>query len=95
MPLHSTTRVALFACLTVGACARSAPELPPDYSSVNSREELSSDDFDQDDVDATCDEIAAEKDQIRSDYAALESQITSTRGEEQAAGYFSAPAAAP
>ena len=93
--MRSTTRIALFACLGVIACARSAPDLPPDYASVNSRETLSLHDFDQDDVDATCGEIAAEKVQIRSDYATLERQITSTRTKEQSGGYIAAVLFAP
>ncbi len=86
---YSRTKLVLLACLTA-ACARSAPDLPPDYASVNARQELSLESFNDKDAKATCEEIAAERDQIKADYVALERQVTSTRGQDQTAGYLSA-----
>ncbi|WP_282607483.1 hypothetical protein [Pelagibius sp. Alg239-R121] len=89
MLLRLKSKVAVIACLGLAACARSAPELPADYASVNPQAELSEADFDQADLKATCGEIAAEKAGINNRYGVLERQITSTRKEEQTAGYLS------
>ena len=87
--LHSKTNLVLLACL-IAACARAAPDLPPDYASVNARQELSLEDFNAKDAMATCEEIAAEREQIKANYVVVERQVTSTRGQDQAAGYLSA-----
>ncbi len=87
--LHSRTELVLLACLTA-ACARSAPDLPPDYASVNARQELSLEDFNDKDAMTTCEEIAAERDKIKTDHVALERQVTSTRRQDQTVGYLSA-----
>ncbi len=87
--LHSRTEFVLLACLTA-ACARSAPDLPPDYASVNARQELSLEDFNDKDAMATCEEIAAERNQIKANYVTLERQVTSTRRQDQTVGYLSA-----
>ena len=87
--LHSRTKLVLLACL-IAACARSAPDLPPDYASVNARQELSLEDFNDKDAMATCEEIAAERNQIKANYVTLERQVTSTRRQDQTVGYLSA-----
>lgn len=87
--LHSRTKPVLLACL-IAACARSAPDLPPDYASVNARQELSLEDFNDKDAMATCEEIAAERNQIKANYVTLERQVTSTRRQDQTVGYLSA-----
>ncbi len=46
--------------------------------------------FNDEDTMATCEEIAAERDQIKANYLALESQVTSTRRQDQTVGYLSA-----
>ncbi len=95
VPLRSKSKTALglclgLTCLALTACARSAPELPTDYASVNATSSLSDADFEQVDINATCEEVAAEKEGVLADYAMLEQQITSSRQEEQTAGYLSA-----
>jgi len=46
--------------------------------------------FDEKDANGTCEEIVAEQIQTRTEYAALESQVTKSRREDQTAGYLSA-----
>lgn len=89
-PLHLRNSLLLIACLGLAACARSAPELPVDYASVNAQSTLSEADFEQADIEATCNEIAAERTEVTTSYDTLERQITSSREDEQAAGYLSA-----
>lgn len=89
--IRTNLRAGLFVsiCAGVAACAGSAPELPPDYGSVNSatdRPALS--DFDEIDAALPCDAIGDEKSRIRQKMARLNAEISGKHGDNEVTGYF-------
>ena len=87
---RSSLRTILFVglCAGVAACARSAPELPPDYGSVDSTTPSPAlSDFDEVDAAMSCTAIADEKARLRRKMAQLNAQITGKHGDNQVAGY--------
>lgn len=88
-PLPS--RISLFAALFVfaaGGCARSAPELPPDYGSVDAPKRLSIGDFSKADMKMSCPDLDREFALLSKKMEALDHQIRSKHGSNQAAGYI-------
>ncbi len=75
------------AAVVLAACARTAPELPRDMSSVNAEETVSAEAFSAQDVALSCDEILVEQDRIREDASQYNQEIKKNRGKNQAAGY--------
>ncbi|RVU39170.1 hypothetical protein EOI86_07940 [Hwanghaeella grinnelliae] len=69
------------------ACARNAPALPKDSSSINAEGSLSTEDFSDADIAMSCEQIDVEQDRIRTDAAAYGQEIAKNRGQNQAAGY--------
>jgi hypothetical protein len=79
----------LVAAFALSACARSAPQLPPDYGSVDSKERLSTDTIAPHDRALTCSEIKDEMAHISNQMDALNRLIESKHGSNQTTVYFS------
>ena len=90
VPLPLRNRLAVIFSIVAAACARSAPDLPPDYGSINATQEISLDAFSEQDANASCTEINAEQERVQVEFAAIENAITSTRQDDQTAGYLAA-----
>lgn len=85
------TRFARFACLVlVSACARSAPDLPPDYGSVNPSTELTAEQFSATDLNMSCEGILAERDATKLEASQMTGAIHDNREHNQTVGYFGA-----
>lgn len=80
----------LVLALVLAACARSAPELPADRSSVNAAQPLFRSEFKAADLALACDAIANEQREIRSKADAYNRAIDRNRGQNQAMGYIGA-----
>jgi hypothetical protein len=82
--------IAGLACagVALAGCARSAPDLPPDYGSVKPAEPLSADRFDAKDLALSCRDIAAEQQALVDEAEGLTGIIRANRQHNQAAGYF-------
>lgn len=89
LPLRSKLSVLLCAGLVVG-CARSAPQLPPDYGSVHSKEKLTLENFSKEDRLRTCDTVERDMTAIISEVKAVESGIEAKHRSNEVAGYFAA-----
>ncbi len=76
------------AMIALAACARSAPELPPDYGSVNAQAQLSAADFAESDLRMTCGDIVSEQEDMTREARNLTGVIEGNRGRNQIAGYF-------
>ncbi len=87
LPLPSKLSVLLCAGLVVG-CARSAPQLPPDYGSVHSKEKLTLENFSEEDRLRTCDTVERDMAAIISEVKAVESGIEAKHRSNEVAGYF-------
>lgn len=74
--------------VVLAACARSAPDLPPDYGSVSSQAKLSADQFAAADLRLTCNGILAERETITAEAGKLTGVITQNRQHNQVAGYL-------
>ena len=74
--------------LVLIACATKAPELPPDYVSVHTKQRLSVDDFDPATAELTCAEINQELGELNSERATQSHEITQKRGSNQTIGYI-------
>ncbi|MBT3400414.1 MAG: hypothetical protein HOL07_05110 [Rhodospirillaceae bacterium] len=72
----------------LSACARSAPDLPPDYGSVSSQAKLSADQFTAEDLRLTCKGISAERETITAEAGRLTGVIKGNRQHNQVAGYL-------
>jgi hypothetical protein len=72
----------------VSGCARSAPDLPPDYGSINAATTLSAEQFARDDLQLSCTEIAERQRALIERAESLTGVIRSNRQHNQAAGYF-------
>lgn len=92
VPYSSRSKVPFYALalsvLVVSACARSAPELPPDYGSVNATAKLSASDFDAADLRTTCLGIDAQQDALTEEASSLTGVIKGNRQHNQVAGYL-------
>ena len=73
---------------TLVACATNAPELPPDYSSVDTKQRLNIDEFDTETAELTCEQIRAELKELNSEHATEARDITQKRGSNQTIGYI-------
>ncbi len=87
LPLPSKLSVLLCAGLVVG-CARSAPQLPPDYGSVHSKENLTLENFSEEDRLRTCDTVERDMAAIISEVKSVESGIEAKHRSNEVAGYF-------
>lgn len=76
------------AALVLSACARSAPDLPSDRSSVNAERQVSKIDFSAVDLALSCEAIAREQRGIRDKADAHNQSIRKHRGQNQAASYI-------
>ncbi|MBO6784204.1 MAG: hypothetical protein JJ899_13175 [Alphaproteobacteria bacterium] len=76
------------AALALAACARSAPELPPDYGSVSATDRLSASDFTSADLRLTCGDIVSEQKAMTETARQLTGVIEANRQHNQVAGYF-------
>lgn len=74
--------------LAVSACARSAPDLPTDYGSVNASAKLSADSFDAADLRLTCPDINQQQDALTNEASQLTGIIKGHRQHNQVAGYL-------
>lgn len=95
---RSNLRTALFLLLSVGigACAGTAPHLPPDYGSTNAKplpQKLSN--FEPADVKLSCENIGSEKSDIRSKMNQLSAKIAGKHGGNQVVGYIGSAFFAP
>ncbi|MEM1298949.1 MAG: hypothetical protein AAGH68_06665 [Pseudomonadota bacterium] len=86
----SFNSLALVGMLLLGACARPAGTLPPDYGSVNAAQQLDAAQFSQSDQAMTCGEISEERARIAETNRQAEAVIASDRTQNQVAGYFAA-----
>lgn len=80
--------LSLFAAGALAACARGAPELPPDYGSVNSSERLTIHHFTEDQLKLTCSEIGDGLTALNEAKDKHEAEIKSKRQQNQTAGYI-------
>lgn len=78
----------VLAALVVSACARSAPDLPPDYGSVKPAAKLSADSFDSADLRLSCVGIDSEKQSLAGEASQLNGVIQGNRQHNQVAGYL-------
>ena len=78
----------LFIGISLAACARSAPDLPPDYWSTNPSDKIALADFEPTDARMSCVEITKEHDGLEQEMEELEAEIRSNRRQNQVAGYF-------
>jgi outer membrane murein-binding lipoprotein Lpp len=81
---------AAIASLLLAGCAASAPELPPDTTSVNRTHTATLDDFSQEDRALSCEQIGAERRHIADDMQAANGRIEANRTRNQVAGYVGA-----
>lgn len=92
VPYSSRSRLPVFvlalSAFAITACARSAPELPPDYGSVNASAKLSADSFDAADLHLTCPDIDQQQDALTDEASQLTGVIKGNRRHNQVAGYL-------
>ncbi len=74
--------------MLLAACARSAPDLPPDYGSVNASAKLSADQFERADLDKSCVTIVSEQAALTDEAGKLTGVIKGNRKRNQVAGYL-------
>ncbi len=74
--------------LAVYGCATKAPDLPPDYGSVQAKQRLSVDDFDPETASLTCEEIKQELEKLKSEHVIQSQEIDDKRASNQTIGYF-------
>ncbi len=85
-PLPIRFFVALFAVALLTACARRAPELPPDYGSSP----LTAEAFSEADKRRACADIDAELTRLAAEMETLDNSIHAERGRNQTAGIIAA-----
>lgn len=78
----------LFGAIALAACARAAPELPPDYGSESASAKLTADKFTAVDLRLTCPDIDREQTGLTTEAGGLTGVIESNRGRNQVAGYL-------
>jgi hypothetical protein len=92
VPYFSRNSVPLIAlilsALVLSACARSAPDLPPDYGSVKPTAKLSADSFDADDLRLNCSDMESQKQALTSEASQLNGIIQGNRQHNPVAGYL-------
>jgi hypothetical protein len=69
-------------------CAKNAPELPTDYSSIHSENHLSDKDFEPYMLKLTCEQIATQLKELNTINEDNVNKIKATRTGDQTAGYF-------
>ncbi|AXH15352.1 hypothetical protein CP985_08950 [Malaciobacter mytili LMG 24559] len=79
----------LIIILLLSGCAKNAPSLPKDYSSVDSKNKLSKDDFTSKLLQLDCQEIKVQLEQLDKINETNISKIKSTRVKDQTIGYIS------
>lgn len=79
----------LIIILLLSGCAKNAPSLPKDYSSVDSKSKLSKDDFTSKLLQLDCQEIKVQLEQLDKINETNISKIKSTRVKDQTLGYIS------
>ncbi|MFV0562822.1 hypothetical protein [Malaciobacter mytili] len=79
----------LIIILLLSGCAKNAPSLPKDYSSVDSKSKLSKDDFTSKLLQLDCQEIKVQLEQLDKINETNISKIKSTRVKDQTIGYIS------
>ena len=85
----TSSRALLLAALVgLAACARSAPELPPDSGSTHATESLQMEQLEPAEAAASCTEIANSLSRNKREADALEAQIAGNRGQNQATAYI-------
>lgn len=95
---RSKLRTALIFLLSIGigACAGTAPDLPPDYGSTDAKpqpQKLSN--FKPEDANLTCDGIGGEKSDIRAKMARLDAKIAGKHGKNEVVGFIGSAIFAP
>lgn len=80
--------VLIAGAVLLAACARSAPDLPPDYGSVSAQAKLSADQFTSEDLRLSCNAIQAERAAITDEAGKLTGVIKGNRKRNQVAGYL-------
>ncbi len=79
----------IFIALFLSSCAKNAPDLPKDYSSINSNEKIKETDFKKELLDFSCDDIIVQLQELDSFNEKNIDKIKSTRTQNQAIGYVS------
>ncbi len=88
--LNLLSKVSLFVIiLLLSGCAKNAPSLPKDYSSVDSKNKLSNKDFTSKLLQLNCQEIKVQLEQLDKINETNISKIKSTRVKDQTIGYIS------
>lgn len=82
--------ISLLGTVLISGCASSAPPLPVDTTSTNRTEIIGLDSFSRADAALSCDQIAAERQDIDNRIRMDNSQIESNRTQNQVAGYLGA-----
>ena len=80
----------LLAAAALTACARGAPELPPDYGSVSADSRLTAAAFSEADLERACGDIDAELTRLAARMETLDNSIHAERGRNQTAGIIAA-----
>lgn len=88
--LNLLSKIGLFLLIfLLLGCAKSAPTLPKDYSSVDSKSKLSDEDFNSKLLQLNCEEIKVQLEQLDKINETNISKIKSTRVQNQTIGYIS------
>lgn len=87
-PLPISFFVGLLAVTVLMACARRAPDLPPDYGSVAAGRVLPTEAFNENDLQRTCGGIDAELTMLSAKMKTLDDGIRAKSGSNQAVGYI-------
>ena len=79
-----------FMTVALTACARPAPELPPDYGSVNTGKTLTADQFTSADLNLSCPQINQEQLQLTEEAGRMTGVIADSKGYNEAIGILGA-----
>ncbi len=89
--LNLLNKIVFLLLITVffNSCAKNAPDLPKDYSSINSNEKIQETDFEKELLILSCDEIIVQIKELNTFNEKNIDKINSTRTQNQAIGYVS------
>lgn len=76
--------------VTLSACARPAPQLPPDYGSVNTDAKLTADQFSSEDLRLSCTEIVEAQESLTDEAGRMTGVISDSKGYNETIGILGA-----
>ena len=95
MPSISLNKVRALSCgvlvaLAISGCARPAPDLPPDYGSVDSKTPLTADQFSAQDLALSCTQARQQQVELTDEASRLTGVIDDSKGYNEAIGILGA-----